>query len=245
MTGGAPLPARGRDVRDRLEALAADPRPLARPVVVLGGWRAWRLNATSLRDRLRASTSGRPGDFEAVSFQTISSIEAAAERTIERVAARWPSGDDGLTREVDVVGISMGGLVARLAASEAGPADRLRLRIARLFTIGTPHRGSRLAARIAIDPASRSMRPGSRLLGTLEEARRSAGYEIVPYARLNDVMVGARNTAPPGMSPYWGAGPRLLSHVTITGDRRIALDIALRLRGETPIAGEASEPPMH
>jgi hypothetical protein len=39
-----------------------------------------------------------------------------------------------------------------------------------------------------------------------------------------------------------GAG-RLCSHFAINHDRRVLLDIALRLRGETPIATAATAPP--
>jgi pimeloyl-ACP methyl ester carboxylesterase len=161
----------------------------------------------------------------AVSFTLVGSIEAAAAKVVERVSRRFPGGNGGETVEVDVVGTSMGGLVARLAAIPEG--GRPRLRIARLFTLGTPHRGAAIAQRIAVDESSRSMRSGSELLRRLDAA----------------LPGDARNTAPVGREPFWVPGPLLLSHHTITNDRLIVCDIARRIRGEAPFATRATPPP--
>jgi hypothetical protein len=137
----------------------------------------------------------------------------------------------------------MGGLVARAAAIADPGGRRARLRIRRLFTLGTPHRGARITPYLAPDPASRQMRPGSAFLGALDDAMARADYELICYARLGDSWVGARNTAPPGHETHWKRGLVLMSHQTISHDALITTDIARRLRGEPPLAVRPSPPP--
>jgi len=120
------------------------PAVLPRPLLVLSGWRAWPLLAWSLARSLRRRLGASADEVAWVSFATVSSFEAAVRRVVRRVEERWPGGEDGWTREVDVVGVSMGGITARAAAAGVFPGVT-RLRIARLFTLATPHRGARLA----------------------------------------------------------------------------------------------------
>lgn len=213
-----------------------EPRALARPVLVLGGWRAWQFNSEGLTRRLCALTSGRREDFLAVSFMFHNRLDTAAAAASRAVRARWPAAGDE-SAEVDVVGVSMGGLVARLAALEGEP----RLRIARLFTLATPHRGASLANRIAIDPAARDMRTGSARLGALDAC--FGAVDMTCYARLRDRIVGARNASPYGSHPNWIPGPRALSHVLVTTEPVFIADIALRLRGEPRLGLPCSAPP--
>lgn len=210
--------------------MRADPAPLARPVVVLGGYRTPWLTGERLAARLASLTSGRREDYLAVAYASAHRVEDAAARA-KRAIEGWQDarGAGGAGAGIDVVGISMGGIVGRLLAAGGVP-------VRRLFTLGTPHRGALMAGRIAPDPAARSMRRGSALLASLDGALAGGTLEIVPYARVYDGMVGATNAAPVGMHPLWRRGPRWLAHLTITRDDAFALDIARRLRGEAPIA---------
>jgi pimeloyl-ACP methyl ester carboxylesterase len=167
-----------------------------------------------------------------------------ARRVIEAVNARWPSDHPGHTVEVDVVGFSMGGLVARFAAAPTRVTgfDR-HLHVNQLYTLATPHRGAR-SAFLDLDRAVVQMKPGAVFLADLDECRNECAYEIVPYAQTNDWIVGARNAAPPGQEPIWTAGTLTFSHFTITTNRRVLVDIARRMRGEGGLA-EPSEPPSH
>jgi hypothetical protein len=146
--------------------------------------------------------------------------------------------------EVDVVGVSMGGLVARAAASDwvarRSAAGSRRVRIARLFTLATPHKGATLANRICPDGTARDMRPGCDFLSRLNAE--PPEHELICYARLRDWWVGATNTAPPGREPMWVDAPALLSHQLVTHDPVIRTDVARRLRGEEPL-GRPSHPP--
>lgn len=229
--------------------MRAEPRPLARPVVVVGGYRAWTVAAASLASRLCAMTCRDPGMFAAMSYPWSSDFTRIAARLVRLVAARWPGGDEARTREVDVVGVSMGGLVARAAAAGVGrggcdTAGR-RLHIVRLFTLGTPHRGARLAELARPDAAARDMRAGSAFLARLDAARSTsgnvAGYELACYTRLRDSWVGATRTSPAGHPTHWVSGWRVLSHVTVSMDTRIIADIARRLRGEAPLTQDGAK----
>jgi pimeloyl-ACP methyl ester carboxylesterase len=226
-----------------LERMRATPVVPQRPVLVLSGWRAWRFMAEGVARRLRALVGGPEEMYHAVAYPLMTDLGAIARRVVRETERRWPCADPHRTTEVDVVAMSMGGLVARVAAQLPLDAGQKRLRVARLFTLATPHRGARLAGRVAIDAAARDMRPGCPFIDRLNASLPTARYELVPYARLHDWWVGATNAAPPGRDPIWFAGTWLMSHVTIGADPRIAADIARRLRAELPLAAGPSRPP--
>lgn len=234
-----PAPEGGLDAE--WARMLGTPVGLGRPLVVFSGWRALRLPGAVLARRLRMLAGDKPGRSTGVAFTLCGRIESAVERAVAKVEAQWPSGVSDQTVEVDVVGISMGGLVARAAARGGGGHKRLRIK--RLFTLASPHRGARIAKVLALDASARAMRPGSGLLEALDESLGEAQYELVCYARLRDGWVGARNTAPPGREPIWTPGLWVMGHHTISADRMIITDIARRLRGEEPLAIRASRPP--
>lgn len=235
-----PDPAQLTDLARRFHA---EPRPLKHPLIVLGGWRSPPSVADSVAARLIALTSHNHRDALPISYTfrgDIPSIARLAGARIRRALGDASAKPVQPLRPIDVVAISMGGLVARTI--EAGLAGE-HPPIARLFTIGTPHRGARLASRIAPDRASSQMRADSAFLRNLEERESHDAMELHCYTNLNDRMVGATNTAPHGRNPMWIPGTRLLSHFAATQDRRILLDIASRLRGEPPIAAPGEPPP--
>ena len=204
---------------------------------MLSGWRAPGWPAAWLARRLRTLVGDPdPSLTLTVPFTFIWRFEEGVRRVAEQVEHRWPDRDGG--PEFDVVGISMGGLIARAAA--AGLFTR-PIPIARLFTLGTPHRGAKIARWVRPDPLVKQMRPGSQLLARLDEA--AAAHELICYTRLRDSWVGATNTAPIGTEPIWTPGPLCLGHQTITTDSLIVTDIARRLREEPPLARAASRPP--
>ncbi|PLW67211.1 alpha/beta fold hydrolase [Streptomyces sp. SCUT-3] len=66
-------------------------------------------------------------------------------------------------RRLDIVGHSLGGLIARYYVQRLGGDARVRT----LVTLGTPHSGTRAALLLAPHPIVRQMRPGSGLIGEL------------------------------------------------------------------------------
>ena len=193
------------------------------------------------------------------------SFDACRLRVAQAVDRAFPSDDSNQTVEVDVIGLSMGGLVGRYCAAEFVPAGETpssqpspggrgsksgkRLRIRRLFTTSSPHLGAVRAERLPqLLELQRDMTPGSELYERLERAEASAGasgtrYELVPYVRLGDDVVGSANAAPKGRTAWWVTNPPgQFAHVGAMTDPRILADVVRRLRGEKPITKEPAAP---
>lgn len=245
-------------IRAELTRMQQQPAPLARRVVVLAGYRAPAVSTKSLAARLAELTSRDPADFLPIAYPNAGTFAQAQHKVIDAIDARWPSDDPAQTVEVDVVAISMGGLVARsLAASpavegspfedrpESAAAPAKRLRVRRLFTLATPHQGALIAKVVAPDPAAEDMIPGSPFLARLNARPPAAplDFELVCYGSLRDGWVGARNTAPPWTNPVWTPGLLLGTHFFVQHDPRILADLARRLRAEWPLAHRPSPPP--
>ena len=214
-----------------IEAMSSQPTALARPLIVLAGWLDPGFAVREMRDEMRRVV----GDDRvlAVPFGSCKTFDDCRARLIERVSEAFPHDDPRWTAEVDVIGISMGGLIARDAALER--TDEKRLRIARLFTIATPHRGAAMASLPTFNRLQIDMRPGS---AYLERVRSSAStFAIYPYVRLGDAMVGPANAAPDGTEAWWVPdGGLSFAHLFAHRDPRIVADIARRLRDESPYA---------
>jgi len=218
------------------------PRALRRPVVIVHGLGP-PVGSWSIEHELRRLTDD--DRVLTVTYDYLGSFEHARRQVVEQVEKQFPGDDPASTREVDVIAISMGGLVARYAAAPPEAAAGKRLKIARLFTISTPHRGADMAALPAVlGQTQLDMRLHSRFLQELEIREAAAPpYQVVPYARLGDCIVGEHNAAPAGVTPIWM--PNLLlegAHLLAFSDPRIVGDIARRLRGESPFATEPAEP---
>lgn len=247
-------PATKSEVRAAIDTMEETPVGLDRPLVVLSGWRSPAMTGSHLGERIREVTGADEDRVISVGYMWGSDIPSIADKVAQRVAEEFGSEVDPLTgqrwtAEVDVVAISMGGLVARTAWAEPNEVGRelgVRLNIQTLYTLGTPHRGARLAKWIRLDDASAQMEPGSDFLAKLDAATlgEKNDLRIVPYATLRDSWVGAGNSAPNGQEPIWVPGRLVLSHHLISLDKRILADLGRRLRGETPL-GQPSAPPRN
>lgn len=234
---------------DELASLRANPKPLPRPVVVLGGYHSPKIVASNLAATLRELTGESRSRIIAVSYSDEGDIPAAIREADRAIRAALPEVNSGA--EIDIVGISMGGLVARALAGGLGQAAESDapaqlpgqpLNVRRIFTLASPHRGAILAEVIALEPAARDMRGGSKFLAELDTALPSATFELICYGRPRDTWVGATRTAPPGRDPIWTSGRLIFTHFTVHQDERILADLARRLREEPPL-GQPSPPP--
>ncbi|OMI33372.1 lipase family alpha/beta hydrolase [Streptomyces sparsogenes] len=136
--------------------------PDRRPVLLLHGFIDNRSVFVLLRRSLRRH--GRR-HVEALNYSPLTcDIRAAAallDRHVRQICART-----GHSR-VDVVGHSLGGLIARYYVQRLGGDARVHT----LVTLGTPHSGTRTAPLLAAHPLVRQMCPDS---DVIEELRRPA-----------------------------------------------------------------------
>ncbi|MFF5854669.1 esterase/lipase family protein [Streptomyces sp. NPDC012751] len=150
----AALPAAGGAAR-----LPVRPIP---PVVLLHGF----IDNRSVFVLLRRALAQHGGQrVESLNYSPLTcDIRIAAEllaRHIEEICERTGSA------RVDIVGHSLGGLIARYYAQCLGGDLRVRT----LVTLGTPHSGTRVAPLADAHPIVRQMRPGS---AVIEELARPA-----------------------------------------------------------------------
>jgi triacylglycerol lipase len=86
-------------------------------------------------------------------------LEELARQVASYIETTFPNGE-----KIDLIGFSMGGLVARYYLQRLDGLDR----VSRLITISTPHRGTRTAY-LHWNRAIRQMRPGSDFLRDLNQ----------------------------------------------------------------------------
>jgi len=243
----APAPDVAFDIsqREALEALKQmrkNPLPLERPLIISGGYLDPGTSTHRVIERFKRLTS-TPELVYGTPYFSVGTFETARRRLIEKIESKYPSENDEWTVEVDVVGVSMGGLVARYAAMDNGGAHK-RLKIKRLFTLATPHQGAKLAWLPPFDEKQRAMRTGSEFLCALDEALPGETYEIIPYVRLGDGVVGCDRSAPEGVRVRWIPNePFGFSHLGVQNDPRLSVELARRIRGEPPVSGEPSPLP--
>jgi hypothetical protein len=209
------------------------PRRLERPVVVIGGYLDPNVSTTHLTREIKEMTGDDRVIGVVIGF--CGSFAECRDKVIEAVDLAFPNPGANETTEVDVVGASLGGLVARYAAAPSLDGKRpRRLKVARLFTISSPHRGARMAV-LALNQMQADMRPGSRFLEYVAGCDAAAEYELYPYVCRGDWIVGEEHAAPPGVEPIWLAGSPwhvMDGHRGSWHDARIIADIGRRLRGE-------------
>ncbi len=221
------------DARADLKRLRQAPVEPERPIVIATGFLDPGVVPILLAGRLRDLTHEEAAIVRA-SFLFNFTFQSCRDKLIREVERQCPSDDPQWTSEVDVIGFSMGGLVARYAALPRTDGGK-RLRIRTLFTISTPHRGARLARLPALDARARDMRAGSAFLRELDAALPTARYELCCYTSLGDFIVGAENAAPANQ-PAWWVSSRFLqpAHFSAWNDPRILADICRRVRREEP-----------
>jgi hypothetical protein len=221
-----------------LDDMKHQPKRLTRPVLVIDGYGDPGLGSAVVRNEIVEAT----GDERVitVSCATCDTFDECRKRVIAAVDHAYPTANDKLTTEVDVIGISMGGLVARYSAEPPAGKGK-RLRIARLFTLSSPLRGAKAAALPTFNQLQIDMRIGSPFMKKVNDVK--PDYPIYPYVRLGDPIVGPANASPPGENPIWVANLALQpAHIFAVVDPRIIGDISRRLRAEEPLSKDQRAP---
>ncbi|WP_369146030.1 lipase family alpha/beta hydrolase [Streptomyces sp. R44] len=155
--------------------------PGSRPVVLLHGF----VDNRSVFVLLRRSLTRHGRDcVESLNYSPLTcDLRAAAEllgRRVDEIRAR--TGHD----EVDIVGHSLGGLIARYYVQRLGGDTRVRT----LVTLGTPHSGTTVAPLADAHPLVRQMRPGSEVLRELAGPAPGCRTRFVSFwSDLDQVMV--------------------------------------------------------
>lgn len=215
-----------------LRALRAAPVAPARPIVVIGGLFDVGVTSDALGNRV-GELIGPSANVLAVSMWGTTTIEDCRIKVLNELESRFPSDDPDWTREVDVIGFSLGGVVARYAAmspddranvylgAQEGSEDRLsarsrkRLKVSRLFCISVPNSGCDAAEPPTLDDRVVAIRRRSPFLlavdrvqgswgTTLDDRERAAfAFPIYAYARLDDEIVGAYNAGVGTRPPWW------------------------------------------
>ncbi|MET8977777.1 alpha/beta fold hydrolase [Streptomyces sp. NPDC004539] len=197
----APPPA------DDTPRLPTPPRP---PVVLLHGFIDNRSVFVLLR-RALAEHGDRP--LTSLNYSPLTcDIRKAAEllgRHIEDICART-----GSTR-VDVVGHSLGGLIARYYVQRLGGDTRVRT----LVTLGTPHAGTRAVPLANAHPIVRQMRPGSALLEELKRPAPGCRTRFVSFWSDLDQVMDPPETASVDHPDL------LVENVRVTGIGHLALPV--------------------
>lgn len=176
-----------------------------------------------------------------MNFYTTLTMDDCRDRVIEKTNQAFPSSDPNQTVVVDVIAHSMGGLISRYSAMDI--PGKCRLRIARLFTITTPHQGALISIPPSLDPRVEDMRAGSNFLQTLDSAFPERDYELICYTRLGDTIVAPRAAAPPDYPLWWVPNiPFTAAHLNAPSDPRILLDMVLRLQNQKPVTIDPAPP---
>ncbi|MGV9989692.1 esterase/lipase family protein [Streptomyces sp. NPDC003374] len=142
------------------------------PVVLLHGFIDNRSVFVLLRRSLAQHGRQR---VESLNYSPLTcDIRTAAEllgRHIEEICERTGSA------QVDVVGHSLGGLIARYYVQRLGGDLRVRT----LVTLGTPHSGTKVAPLANAHPIVRQMRPGSALMEELSSPAPGCRTQFVSF----------------------------------------------------------------
>ncbi|WP_221347834.1 lipase family alpha/beta hydrolase [Streptomyces beigongshangae] len=181
--GAGPDTTAGPDSAGAVDAADAArlPVPTGPPVVLLHGFVDNRSVFVLLRRSLAQHGRQR---IESLNHSPLTcDIRTAAEllgRHLEEICERTGH------QEVDIVGHSLGGLIARYYVQRLGGDVRVRT----LVTLGTPHTGTRVAPLMDAHPVVRQMRPGSDVLKELCEPAPHCRTRFVSFwSDLDQLMV--------------------------------------------------------
>jgi len=140
------FPLTSHDAEHAIAQMKAHPKVLDRPLVIVDGFLDPDIAAMRLSHFF--TQTSHDNRIVTVCLAFCVSMEDCRQTIIAAVDKQWPTADPIWTTEVDVVGVSLGGLSSRYAAAPSRDAAHpRRLNVVRLFTISSPIRGRRCPAR--------------------------------------------------------------------------------------------------
>jgi triacylglycerol esterase/lipase EstA (alpha/beta hydrolase family) len=187
-----------------------------RPVILLHGYAMNRANFLPLAYRLARAGLGPIFGFE---YWTLGRVAAGARQLgwfIDQV--REATG----ATEVDLVGHSMGGVVARYYVTIAGGDGIAK----NLVTLGSPHAGTDVSS-LGIGHPTRELVLGSKLIARLANAAPPKRTRTtVVWSRADSLVPGTVHCELPNAEVIVYDD---LGHVALLGSRRVAAEIVTRL----------------
>ncbi|WP_179955300.1 esterase/lipase family protein [Streptomyces lunaelactis] len=159
-------------------------------------------------------------------------VRAAAEllgRHIEEICARTGH------HEVDIVGHSLGGLIARYYVQCLGGDQRVRT----LVTLGTPHSGTTVAPLAGAHPIVRQMRPGSTVIEELRKPAPGCRTRFVSFWSDLDQLMAPVETACIDHPDLLAQNVRVsgIGHLALPVHPAVAAGIRQALDSSEPAAG--------
>jgi pimeloyl-ACP methyl ester carboxylesterase len=189
-----------------------------RPLILVHGYAMNRACFLALASRLAKEGVGPIYGFEYWSFSKVSSSARNLDRFIEEICARYGC------EQVDIVGHSMGGIVARYYLTLGAGRDRRR--VARLVTLGTPHGGS-VFSMFGVGQPNKQLRPRAAFLERLASAQIPSDTQVTVLWSKADALVGTADQA------RWDGAEEVvydnLGHISLLYSKRVAAEIAKRL----------------
>ena len=215
-------------------------RDVRRPIIVLQGFGCSNRVVLPLERRLRSALGRSTVRLESSSytFDDIRVSAHAANGLVEALASR-PGFEF-----VDIVGHSMGGLVAAYLLKHLDGSRRVR----RVVTLGTPYRGTPAAVAGALlfgftSRAIWQMTPGAPLLRELEAAPVPRGSELTSIGAQLDRVVPERRTLLEPSTRQRNFTIASANHVELLLSREVSTVIAEIL--STPLDLDAGRGPSH
>jgi triacylglycerol lipase len=173
-----------------------------------------------------AARLGRAGvgpiyGFEYWSFSKVSRSARSLDRYIEEICRRHNC------EQVDIIGHSMGGVVARYYLCLG--AGKTRGRVRSLVTLGSPHGGS-IFSGFGVGQPNKQLRPRAAFLQRLAAAHIPSGSTVVAIWSRADALVGTAEQA------RWPGAEEVvfdnLGHISLLYSRRVVAEILNRIARE-------------
>jgi triacylglycerol lipase len=217
-----------RENKSRKTSRAGDEKP--KPVLVVPGWGAPPVQTNWVCRRLEA------GGFEAVGLGmprlATGDIRDSAKFLSEEVSRFIPEAECG---SVNLLGFSLGGLIARVYLSEFGGLSTVH----RAVFVGAPQDRVYIAYLGVFTKSARQLLPGSRFLEDLEEA----GPCGCPEPRCLSIYLTKDGTILPSESAHLRCGYNLrlkwpVSHWGLVFNKKVLATAARFMKGEIPPGAE-------
>ncbi|HEV7554737.1 MAG TPA: alpha/beta fold hydrolase [Kofleriaceae bacterium] len=188
-----------------------------RPVIVLHGYAMNRANFVGLAYRLKRAGLGPVLGFE---YWTLGRTGAAARQLAQFVDIVLAGTG---AKQVDIIGHSMGGIVARYYVTLAGGDGK----VANLITLGSPHYGTDVS-KVGIGYAMKEMFVGSKML------QRMFAAPPPEHTHMTVIWSHADALVPAATQPHVPGADEIiyddLGHVSLLASRRVADEIISRLK---------------